>query len=72
MEGAASWCGSVVVLAQLRHELVKDGIVLGLGEGELVYARREEWFFGVAFDPQFAAEGEHRWQTKDVVVVSMS
>jgi hypothetical protein len=72
MEGVASRCGSVVSFAQLGHELVKDGIVVRLWEGELVYARRGERFFGVAFDPQFTTECEYRRQTKDVVMVSMS
>lgn len=71
MEGIASRCGSVVALMQLRHDFVKDSVVVRLREGELMYARRGERSFGVAFDPQFTAEGEHRWQTTDVIVVSM-
>ena len=72
MEGAASRCGSVVAVAQLRRDLLKDGIVPRCREGEFVYAWREEWFFGAALDPQFTAEAEHRRYTTDMVVVSMS
>jgi hypothetical protein len=60
MEGAASRCGSVVTVAQLRRDLLKDGIVLGCREGEFVYAWREERLLGAALDPQFTAEAEHR------------
>ena len=47
IEGAASQCGSAVALAQVGHELVKDGVVLRRAEGELMYARRDERLFGV-------------------------
>ena len=72
MEGFAPRRGCVVALAQFRHDIVKDGVVMRLREGELVYTRRGERPFGVALDPQFTAEGEHRWQTTNVVVMSMS
>ena len=72
MEGTVSRCDNVVAVAQLGHQLVKDDVVLRRRNGELVYARRNERLSGVALDPQFTAEVEHRWHTEDVVGVSMS
>ena len=60
MDGTASRCDNVVAVAQLGHELVKDDIVLIRRNGEFVYARRDERLSGVALDPQFTTEVEHK------------